>query len=103
MAKVTLSGYIEVPTNDLEAVEREIDNHIQLTRAEAGCLVFEIVQSEGDRCRFDVYEEFSDRAAFEAHQARVKASTWGRVTAGVARHYEVTHGAEAKTAVPRIP
>ena len=95
MAKVTLSGHIQVPRGNLEAVEREMDSHIQQTRAEAGCLVFEIVRSDDDRCRYDVYEEFSDRAAFEAHQSRVKASTWGKVTAGVTRHYEITHGPEA--------
>lgn len=95
MTKVVLQGYIEVPRIDLATVEREIENHIQQTRAEAGCLVFEIVQSDDDPCRFGVYEEFSDRAAFEAHQARVKGSTWGRVTAGVTRHYEITRGPEA--------
>lgn len=96
MTKVTLRGYIEVPAIDLEAVEREIDNHVQQTRAEQGCLTFQIVQSNDDRCRFDVYEEFVDRAAFEKHQARVKASKWGKVTAGVARHYEIAHGADTQ-------
>ena len=89
MGKVILRGYIQVPVGDLEAVRAELDNHIRLTRAEEGCLVFEVVQDSEDRCRFAVYEEFSDRASFDLHQARVKASTWGEVTAGVARHYEI--------------
>jgi autoinducer 2-degrading protein len=31
MSKVTLSGYITVPAEDLEAVLRELPNHIILT------------------------------------------------------------------------
>lgn len=89
MNKVILRGYIQVPAGDLEAVAAELRNHIRLTRAEEGCLVFEIVQDNEDRCRFSVYEEFSDQASFEHHQARVKNSRWGEITAGVARHYEI--------------
>ncbi|EPR4995117.1 putative quinol monooxygenase, partial [Vibrio navarrensis] len=39
--------------------------------------------------RFDVYEEFVDKVAFEQHQKRVKASRWGKVTVSVERHYEI--------------
>ncbi|KFE35388.1 hypothetical protein DW2_08162 [Thioclava atlantica] len=35
-------------------------------------------------------ERFATRADFEAHQARVKASDWGRATAGIARDYQIT-------------
>lgn len=90
MSSVFLHGYIQVPPDDLEAVKAELPNHVELTRAEAGCLVFEVVQDDEDPCRFAVHEEFTDRASFESHQARVKRSRWGAITARVARHYEIT-------------
>ncbi|WP_421187965.1 putative quinol monooxygenase [Aeromonas enteropelogenes] len=90
MSKVTLKGFIIVPPSDLAQVKDELARHIQLTRAEPGCLVFEVIQDSANPCRFDVYEEFVDNIAFQAHQARVKSSYWGEITANVERHYTVT-------------
>jgi hypothetical protein len=33
----------------------------------------------------------ADQAAFDAHQARVKASDWGRISAGIPRNYDIEH------------
>jgi quinol monooxygenase YgiN len=90
MNRVILKGFIIVPPNDLAVVKDELDNHIQLTRAETGCLIFEVTQDALNPCRFDVYEEFVDEAAFQAHQARVKSSRWGEITGNVERCYTVT-------------
>ncbi|MEL3923339.1 antibiotic biosynthesis monooxygenase [Aeromonas enteropelogenes] len=81
MNKVTLKGYIIVSSSDLKAIKGELARHIQLTRTEPGCLVFEVIQDSANPCRFDVYEEFVDNIAFQAHQARVKSSYWGEITA----------------------
>ena len=90
MRKVILKGFIIVPFIDLSLVKFELKRHIQLTRAETGCLSFEVTQDPLNPCRFDVYEEFADQAAFQAHQARVKSSRWGEITVNVERHYRVT-------------
>ena len=89
MSRVIVRGFILVPDEDLEAVRRELPVHVERTRAEPGCLVFDVAPSESDPNRFDVYEEFASEAAFEAHQARVERSQWGRVTVRVERHYEI--------------
>ncbi|MBL0520952.1 putative quinol monooxygenase [Aeromonas enteropelogenes] len=90
MSKVILKGFIIVPPSDLAQVKDELARHIQLTRAEPGCLVFEVIQDRTNPCRFDVHEEFVDKIDFEAHQARVSLSYWGEVTVHVERHYTVT-------------
>jgi autoinducer 2-degrading protein len=92
MSQVTLSGYITVPAEDLEAVLRELPNHIILTHQKSGCLVFTVTRDSKHLHRFDVYEEFTDKAAFDKHQARVKASQWGQITKNVERFYTVTGG-----------
>ncbi|HGS5851978.1 TPA: putative quinol monooxygenase [Vibrio parahaemolyticus] len=89
MGKVILSGHIEIPESELETVTTALDMHIKLTRKEAGCLVFEVIQSSDNANRFNVYEEFVDKSAFELHQARVKASHWGQVTTNVKRSYSI--------------
>ena len=88
-----------MPACDIDAVETELDNHIRLTKAEEGCIVFEVVQDKSNRYRFDVYEEFSDQESFRRHQDRVKNSTWGEVTASVIRNYEITRDGELRKCV----
>ncbi|MFD2177590.1 putative quinol monooxygenase [Veronia pacifica] len=90
MKTVTLTGFIQIPDADLEAVTEELINHKLLTRQESGCLKFEVTQCNNDPHRFDVYEVFCGQSAFEAHQRRVKASHWGKITANASRHYTVT-------------
>jgi (4S)-4-hydroxy-5-phosphonooxypentane-2,3-dione isomerase len=92
MPKITLKGHILVPSSDLAAVLAALPTHIELTRQEAGCVCFEVAQDPDAKRCFIVYEAFVDRAAFEAHQLRVKLSEWGRVAASAQRHYQVTEG-----------
>ena len=89
MQRVYLKGFIRVPAQDLAAVEAELPNHIELTRAEPGCLEFRVEARAEAAGTFDVYECFAGRQAFDAHQARVRASTWGQVSANAEREYEV--------------
>lgn len=78
-----------MPDGDLKRVEGALEEHINLTRQEAGCLVFEVTPDPADKNSYRVYEEFVDQAAFEFHQNRVKASHWAKVTGNVERQYEI--------------
>lgn len=67
------------------AVRTHLPAHVALSRAEPGCLRFDVTEAGPGFWR--VEELFSDAAAFAAHQARTRASDWGRATAGVARDF----------------
>lgn len=92
MAKgnVHLTGTMEAPADWIAAVRAALPQHIALTRAEPGCLAFDVIQSSDDPTRFIVHETFLDQAAFDAHQARAAASTWALVTQGMPRHYTIS-------------
>ena len=47
--------------------------HVSLTRAEAGCLIYDIGETD-DPLVWEVHETCRDRAAFDAHQTRTRAS-----------------------------
>jgi quinol monooxygenase YgiN len=88
--EVTLTGTLICTTEDEAArVRTALDTHITLTRGEAGCLSFEVTQSEDPKI-WSVSERFIDAAAFEAHQARAGASDWAIQTKGIARDYKVS-------------
>ena len=90
MGRVRLEGYLEVPPERITQVVAALPAHIALTRAEPGCLAFEVSQSATTPGHFLVAETFVDQAAFDLHQARTRASAWAEVTAGLNRHYTVT-------------
>ncbi|MGR3636805.1 MAG: putative quinol monooxygenase [Shimia sp.] len=87
--RISLTGHIDVPHDRLKAVAQALPKHIALTRAEPGCLSFEVTQDPQNPHRFHVSELFENRAAFDAHQARTKASEWFATTNGIARSYQV--------------
>ena len=87
--KVILSGHTIVREADLSRVRQALPEHIRLTYAEPGCIIFIVVENETELGRFDVYEEFESKEAFEAHQHRMKMSDWGAVTKRVERFYTI--------------
>ena len=87
---VRLSGFLlcdSVAQSDL--VRRHLPEHHRLTTAEPGCLSFEVVPT-ADPLVWRVAECFADRAAFEHHQSRTRASAWWSATAAIARDYEIS-------------
>ena len=90
--RVILTGHIDVPEDRRHAVAQALPEHIRLTRAEPGCLFFTVEADALVPGRYEVHECFADRSAFDAHQARARASDWGRVSAGLSRDYRVREG-----------
>lgn len=86
---VVLRGHLQVPPEDVAAVRAALPEHTERSRAEPGCLRFEVTPDPTDPCRFEVFECFVDRAALDAHQARLRASVWGRVSRNAIRRYTV--------------
>ncbi|MFB9868257.1 putative quinol monooxygenase [Vreelandella sulfidaeris] len=74
--------------------KNEFISHKKLTLHESGCITFKVIQNKSDACRFDVYEEFIDRAAFEQHQQRVAGSEWCGLTKNAERHYRIDEVAQ---------
>ena len=87
---VILSGYVDVPDSDIAMVEKHLPTHIRLSLAEDGCVSFNVLVDPQNPNRYLVDEEFTTQAAFDAHQARVKASEWGQATAHLHRQYKIT-------------
>ena len=86
---IRLSGRL-ICMNDAEraSVAAHLATHVTLTRAEPGCLSFHITQTD-DPLVWEVMESFRDRAAFDAHQARTRASDWFAATRGILRDFRV--------------
>ncbi|WP_171240698.1 putative quinol monooxygenase [Ruegeria sp. HKCCA5491] len=91
-SKVFLTGHIDVPIDRLEQVRAALPKHIALTRAEPGCLSFEVTEDAETPGRFNVNEVFRDQTSFDAHQERTQNSEWFGITQGIPRSYQITKG-----------
>ena len=90
MGEATLTGFIEIPAGERPALLPLLSEHIRLTRAEPGCLDFQVSESTERPGWLAVSERFRDAAAFEAHRARAAASPWGAATRHLRRDYRRT-------------
>lgn len=72
-----------------DTVRAYLPDHIRLSREEPGCLTFNVEATENPLVwRLD--ESFVDRAAFQAHQTRTRASAWFQATADLTRDFVVS-------------
>ncbi len=70
------------------AVRWHLADHIALSRAEPGCLSFDVTPTD-DPMSFEVMESFRTREDFDAHQARTRASPWFEATRHILRDFRV--------------
>ncbi|KAA2317249.1 antibiotic biosynthesis monooxygenase [Pseudooceanicola sediminis] len=88
--QVRLTGTMSCPPGRCDAVRAALPAHIRLTRAEPGCLSFDVTETTPGT--FGVAECFASRAAFDHHQARAAASEWAQITQGLPRDYRIEEG-----------
>lgn len=86
---IRLRGQLICSTEaEAEAVRAHREEHMRLTRAEPGCLTFDIAPTD-DPLVWEVMESFRDRASFDAHQARTRDSAWFTATRTALRAFRV--------------
>lgn len=84
-----MCGFVIVPAAQLELLKIAMKEHIQLTLAEPGCLEFSLTADDNDPCRFSLYEEFVDKAAFDYHLERTRESRWHKASKNIERHFNI--------------
>lgn len=90
MPKVKLNGQLICQTPEqLKAVERLVEQHVADSRAEEGCLSFDITPTKNPLV-WNVDEIFDSESAYQAHKARMLDSDWYESTKGIKREYNIT-------------
>jgi quinol monooxygenase YgiN len=89
MGIVRVTGRLICTTPDDAALVRaHLPNHIALSRAEPGCLSFN-VQPTDNPLVWRLDESFADQDALKAHQNRTRASDWFAKTSHIQRNFAV--------------
>ena len=82
-----ISGFVDVPAEDLPAFVEALPLHSKLTNAEPGCHYFRVMPDPNLEGRFRVEEAFDDEAAYAAHVERMHKTEWVEVTRNITRSY----------------
>ena len=86
---IRLRGHLICQSQEeADAVRQHLHRHIALSRAEPGCISFEVTATE-DPLMFEVVESFRSRSDFDAHQIRTRPSAWFEATRQIPRDFRV--------------
>ena len=67
MSKLTIVAHITVQPDKVEFIKAELEKLIDTTRAEDGCLQYDLHQDNGNPAHFMFYENWKSRDLWQAH------------------------------------
>ena len=67
MAKLTIVAHIRAKSNQIDLVKAELLKLIDITRAEAGCINYDLHQDNDNPAHFLFYENWESRELWQTH------------------------------------
>ncbi len=67
MAKLTIVAHIRAKSDQIDLVKAELLKLIEITRAEAGCLNYDLHQDNENPAHFLFYENWESRELWQTH------------------------------------
>jgi quinol monooxygenase YgiN len=80
---IVISGVLEIGRQDVPEFVRLSRELLGPTRAEPGCVAYTFAASIDDPDRFEIFEEWTDQEALDAHARTGHYRSWGRALRGL--------------------
>ena len=94
MAMLTIVANIHAKPDKIELVKAELLKLIDTTRAEDGCIQYDLHQDNEDPAHFMFYETWTSRELWQTHMNAPHLAAYGAATAGAVAAFtlhEMTH------------
>lgn len=94
MSKLTIVANITAKPGKIDLVKRELEKLIEPTRAEAGCLQYDLHQDNGNAAYFMFYENWESRELWQDHMNNSHLKAYQAATDGAIQEFtlfEMTH------------
>ena len=94
MSKLTIVASIKVVTGKLDLVKAELEKLIPVTRAENGCIQYDLHQDNEDPEHFLFYENWESRELWQIHMNAPHLAAYMEATEGAVAEFtinEMTH------------
>ncbi|AZQ84353.1 antibiotic biosynthesis monooxygenase [Colwellia sp. Arc7-635] len=87
MAKLTIVANIIANPNKIELVKSELLKLIDVTRAEAGCINYDLHQDNENPAHFMFYENWETRELWQTHMANQHLADYMAATEGAVEEF----------------
>ena len=94
MSKLTIVANIKVAPGKLDLVKAELEKLIPITRAENGCLQYDLHQDNENPEHFLFYENWESRELWQTHMSAPHLAAYMETTEGAVAEFtinEMTH------------
>ncbi|MEM6689472.1 MAG: putative quinol monooxygenase [Planctomycetota bacterium] len=94
MSKLTIVANIKAKAEHVETVKAELEKLIPITRAEEGCLQYDLHRDNDDPSHFLFYENWESRELWQTHMNNQHLKDYMAATDGMVEDFvlaEMTH------------
>jgi quinol monooxygenase YgiN len=97
---ILIAGFLKYPPGGIDQLKDEMENVIEATRREDGCINYDFAVDIGDPTRLIVFERWRDQEALDEHIKSPHIAAWraaGAAAGPAERHltvWEVEEGRE---------
>jgi len=94
MTKLTIVANIKANPDQIALVKAELEKLVPLTRAEAGCINYDLHQDNDNPAHFMFYENWESRELWQTHMNAPHLAAYMRATDGAVAEFilnEMTH------------
>lgn len=94
MAKLTIVANIKANADKIDLVKVELEKLIDITRAEEGCINYDLHQDNENPAHFMFYENWESRELWQAHMGNQHLQDYMAATEGAVEFFtvnEMTH------------
>tara|TARA_R110002073_G_scaffold118918_1_gene258627 strand:- start:526180 stop:526470 length:291 start_codon:yes stop_codon:yes gene_type:complete len=82
MPKLTIVAHIRANPNKIDLVRSELEKLIPITRAEEGCIQYDLHQDNADPAHFLFYENWESRELWQSHMGNKHLKDYMTATDG---------------------
>jgi len=87
MAKLTIVANITAKADKIDLVKTELKKLIPMTRAEDGCMNYDLHQDNGNHAHFLFYESWESRELWQAHMGNQHLQDYLAATEGAVEEF----------------
>lgn len=87
MTKLTIVANIKANADKIELVKAELLKLIEITRAEEGCINYDLHQDNEDSTHFMFYENWESRELWQTHMANQHLADYMTATEGAVEEF----------------
>jgi len=94
MSKLTIVANIKAKSDKIDFVKAELEKLIHITRAEEGCINYDLHQDNENPAHFLFYENWESRELWQTHMANDHLAAYMAATEGAVESFtlnEMTH------------